>query len=157
MRRRFVTLDVFTSRRFAGNPLAVVLDAEGLDTAAMQTIAREFNHPETVFVRPPADPAHRANLRIFTPGAVVGVVLWLGISYGFGFYLGQFNNYAMTYGALGGAIIFLTWLWLSSMALLFGAEINDVICHLREHPNEPSPGPNPTVSPTDIDHGDATK
>ena len=50
MRRSFVTLDVFTDRRFAGNPLAVVLDAEGLDTAAMQAIAREFSHPETVFV-----------------------------------------------------------------------------------------------------------
>ena len=67
MGRRFATLDVFTDRRFAGNPLAVVLEAEGLDTAAMQAIAREFNHPETVFVLPPADPAHRARLRIFTP------------------------------------------------------------------------------------------
>ena len=60
MRRRFATLDVFTDRRFAGNPLAVVLDAEALDAAAMQAIAREFNHPETVFVFAPADPAHRA-------------------------------------------------------------------------------------------------
>ena len=67
MQRRFVTLDVFTGRRFAGNPLAVVLDAEGLDTAAMQAIAREFNHPETVFILPPAQPANRARLRIFTP------------------------------------------------------------------------------------------
>ena len=67
MRRNFVTLDVFTDRRFAGNPLAVVLDAEGLETAAMQAIAREFNHPETVFVFTPAEPAHRARLRIFTP------------------------------------------------------------------------------------------
>lgn len=67
MQRRFATLDVFTDRRFAGNPLAVVLDAEGLDTAAMQAIAREFNHPETVFVLPPQAPAHRARLRIFTP------------------------------------------------------------------------------------------
>ena len=67
MRRRFVTLDVFTDRRFAGNPLAVVLDAERLDTAAMQAIAREFNHPETVFVLPASEPAHRARLRIFTP------------------------------------------------------------------------------------------
>jgi trans-2,3-dihydro-3-hydroxyanthranilate isomerase len=67
MGRRFATLDVFTDRRFAGNPLAVVLEAEGLDVAAMQAIAREFNHPETVFVLPPADPAHRARLRIFTP------------------------------------------------------------------------------------------
>jgi trans-2,3-dihydro-3-hydroxyanthranilate isomerase len=67
MRRNFVTLDVFTDRRFAGNPLAVVLDPDGLDTAAMQAIAREFNHPETVFVFPPAERAHRARLRIFTP------------------------------------------------------------------------------------------
>jgi trans-2,3-dihydro-3-hydroxyanthranilate isomerase len=67
MQRRFATLDVFTNRRFAGNPLAVVLDAGGLDTAAMQSIAREFNHPETVFVLPPEDKAHRARLRIFTP------------------------------------------------------------------------------------------
>ena len=67
MERRFVTLDVFTDRRFAGNPLAVVLDAEGLGARAMQAVAREFNHPETVFVLPPADRAHRAWLRIFTP------------------------------------------------------------------------------------------
>jgi trans-2,3-dihydro-3-hydroxyanthranilate isomerase len=67
MRRRFVTLDVFTEKRFAGNPLAVVLEPEGLDTAAMQTIAREFNLSETVFVFPPADKANRAKIRIFTP------------------------------------------------------------------------------------------
>jgi trans-2,3-dihydro-3-hydroxyanthranilate isomerase len=67
MKRRFLTLDVFTNRRFAGNPLAVVLDSQGLETAAMQTIAREFNHPETVFVLPAADKLHRAQLRIFTP------------------------------------------------------------------------------------------
>jgi trans-2,3-dihydro-3-hydroxyanthranilate isomerase len=67
MGRRFVTLDVFTDARFAGNPLAVVLESEGLETAAMQAVAREFNHPETVFVLPPADPSHRARLRIFTP------------------------------------------------------------------------------------------
>ncbi len=68
MRRRYVTLDVFTDKRFAGNPLAVVLQPEGLDTAAMQAIAREFNLSETVFVQPPADTAHRAKLRIFSPG-----------------------------------------------------------------------------------------
>ena len=60
MRRKFMTLDVFTRTRFGGNPLALVLDAEGLDTAAMQTIAREFSHPETVFVLPPESPAHKA-------------------------------------------------------------------------------------------------
>src|SRR6185312_3590254 len=69
MRRRFVTLDVFTLKRFCGNPLAVVLEPDGLETAAMQAIAREFNYPETVFVLPAADAKHRARLRIFTPAA----------------------------------------------------------------------------------------
>src|SRR5918995_4841173 len=68
MPRRFVTLDVFTENALAGNPLAVVLDAEGLDTARMQAIAREFNLSETVFVLPPENNRHRAALRIFTPG-----------------------------------------------------------------------------------------
>ncbi len=69
MRRHFMTLDVFTRVRFGGNPLALLLDAQGLDTAAMQTIAREFSHPETVFVLPPENPTHKARLRIFTPAA----------------------------------------------------------------------------------------
>lgn len=67
MKRRFVTLDVFTDKRFAGNPLAVVLEANGLDVAAMQAIAREFNLSETVFLQPPQDPVHRGRYRIFTP------------------------------------------------------------------------------------------
>jgi len=67
MARRFVTLDVFTEQKLAGNPLAVVLDSEGLDTAAMQAIAGEFNLSETVFVLPPSEARHRARLRIFTP------------------------------------------------------------------------------------------
>ncbi|MCB5177185.1 MULTISPECIES: PhzF family phenazine biosynthesis protein [Microvirga] len=67
MSRRFVTLDVFTGDVFAGNPLAVVLDAEGLDDDGMQAIAREFNLSETVFVLPPTEPRQRADIRIFTP------------------------------------------------------------------------------------------
>jgi trans-2,3-dihydro-3-hydroxyanthranilate isomerase len=67
MPRRFVTLDVFTRQPIAGNPLAVVLDAEGLDAARMQAIAREFNLSETVFVLPPDSDRQRARLRIFTP------------------------------------------------------------------------------------------
>ncbi|HYA74675.1 MAG TPA: PhzF family phenazine biosynthesis protein [Roseiarcus sp.] len=67
MRRNYHTLDVFTDTPLAGNPLAVVLDAEGLDDARMQRIAREFNLPETVFVRAPRDPVNTAALRIFTP------------------------------------------------------------------------------------------
>ena len=66
MPRRYVTLDVFTSRPLGGNPLAVVLDAAGLDDAAMQHITREFNLSETVFVLPPRDPSRQARIRIFT-------------------------------------------------------------------------------------------
>lgn len=69
MRRRFITLDVFTRRRFAGNPLGMVFDSDGLDTDAMQTIAREFGYSETVFIAPPRDAAHKASMRIFTPGS----------------------------------------------------------------------------------------
>src|SRR2546421_11329182 len=67
MERKFVTVDVFTDRRFSGNPLAVVLDAQGLATPEMQKIAAEFNLAETTFVLPPKDPAHTAEVRIFTP------------------------------------------------------------------------------------------
>jgi trans-2,3-dihydro-3-hydroxyanthranilate isomerase len=67
MVRRYKVFDVFTDRILAGNPLAVVLGAEGLDDRAMQAIAREFNLSETVFVRPPTLPAHSAAVRIFTP------------------------------------------------------------------------------------------
>jgi trans-2,3-dihydro-3-hydroxyanthranilate isomerase len=63
----FITLDVFTTTRFGGNPLAVFPDARGLTGAQMQTIAREFNLSETSFVLPPQDPAHTAQVRIFTP------------------------------------------------------------------------------------------
>ena len=66
MQRRYITVDVFTDRAFGGNPLAVVLDAEGLSTEAMQAIATEFNYSETTFVLPPGDKAHDAQVRIFT-------------------------------------------------------------------------------------------
>lgn len=67
MTREFHTLDVFTDRRFGGNPLAVVHHADGLSSAEMQVIAREFNLSETVFVLRPENAAHSARIRIFTP------------------------------------------------------------------------------------------
>jgi len=67
MQLDFITVDVFTDRKFGGNPLAVVLDARGLTTEQMQTIAAEFNLAETTFVLPPQQPAHTAEVRIFTP------------------------------------------------------------------------------------------
>lgn len=65
--REFHTLDVFTDRVFGGNPLAVLPDAEGIDGAQMQRIAREFNLSETVFVLPPESADVLVTLRIFTP------------------------------------------------------------------------------------------
>ncbi len=69
MKLSFTTVDVFTERKFGGNPLAVVTDARGLSTEQMQAIAAEFNYAETTFVLPPKDPAHTAHVRIFTPRA----------------------------------------------------------------------------------------
>lgn len=68
MQLTFHTLDVFTNRRFGGNPLAVVLGADALSTEQMQTITREFNLSETIFVMKPGDPANTAKVRIFFPG-----------------------------------------------------------------------------------------
>jgi trans-2,3-dihydro-3-hydroxyanthranilate isomerase len=68
MTRRFYTLDVFADAPLQGNPLAVVLDADDLDSARMQAIAGEFNLSETVFVLEPRDSVNTARLRIFTPG-----------------------------------------------------------------------------------------
>jgi trans-2,3-dihydro-3-hydroxyanthranilate isomerase len=68
MRHRYVTVDVFTSRRFSGNPLAVFPDARGIDPEVMQLITREFNLSETTFVLPPEDPRHTRRVRIFTLG-----------------------------------------------------------------------------------------
>lgn len=62
------TLDVFTNSKFAGNQLAVVMDARGLSTADMLAITREFNYSETTFVLPPENPANTARVRIFTIG-----------------------------------------------------------------------------------------
>ena len=66
--RRYAIYDVFTDTRLAGNPLAVVFDADGLDDGTMQRLAGEFNLSETVFVGTPDNPAHTARLRNFTPG-----------------------------------------------------------------------------------------
>lgn len=67
----FHTCDVFTDRAFSGNPLAIVLGADALTTGQMQTLAREFNLSETIFVQRPVNPAHTARVRIFFPTAEI--------------------------------------------------------------------------------------
>lgn len=71
MKLAFHTLDVFTNRKFGGNPLAVVLGADALTGEQMQTIAKEFNLSETIFVLKPADAANTARVRIFLPNAEI--------------------------------------------------------------------------------------
>lgn len=65
--RRYLIYDVFSNRRLEGNPLAIVLDSEGLDDDAMLAVAAEFNLSETVFVGPPQGAQHKAAIRIYTP------------------------------------------------------------------------------------------
>ncbi|MFW5881436.1 MAG: PhzF family phenazine biosynthesis protein [Roseicyclus sp.] len=67
----FHVYDVFTDTPFTGNPLAIVEAADGLTTAQMQTIARQFNLSETIFVQTPDDPSHTAKVRIFFPTAEI--------------------------------------------------------------------------------------
>src|SRR3954449_9907450 len=67
MPRRFRQVDVFTSTPYAGNPVAVVLDAEGLSSDQMQRFANWTNLSETTYVLPPSEPGADYRVRIFTP------------------------------------------------------------------------------------------
>ncbi len=74
--------------------------------------------------------------RWITPGAVVGVAVWLVASALFFVYVSNFSSYSATYGAFAGAVILLVWLWLTNVALLFGAELNAAI-DVRRSPDLP--------------------
>jgi PhzF family phenazine biosynthesis protein len=67
MRRPFAEVDVFAGPAYSGNPVAVVLDATGLETERMQQFARWTNLSETTFLLPPADPGADYRVRIFAP------------------------------------------------------------------------------------------
>ncbi|HEX9402233.1 MAG TPA: YihY/virulence factor BrkB family protein [Anaeromyxobacter sp.] len=67
--------------------------------------------------------------RFITPGSVLGVVLWVMASWGFSKYVSNFGSYDKTYGSLGGVIVLLLWMWISSFVLLVGAEVNALIEH----------------------------
>ncbi|MFL5835573.1 MAG: YihY/virulence factor BrkB family protein, partial [Solirubrobacteraceae bacterium] len=66
----------------------------------------------------------QAGFRWVSPGGLVAVVLWIVASAAFAFYVANFGSYNKTYGALGGVIVFLVWLWISNIAVLLGAELN---------------------------------
>jgi membrane protein len=81
--------------------------------------------------------------RWISPGGVVGVVLWIVASVAFAFYVAKFASYNKTYGALGGIVVFLVWLWISNIAILLGAEFNAELERGRRieagHPAEKEP------------------
>jgi membrane protein len=70
--------------------------------------------------------------RWISPGGVLGVLIWLAASGLFAVYVANFSNYNKTYGALGGVIVFLVWLWISNIAILLGAELNAEIARGRQ-------------------------
>jgi membrane protein len=70
--------------------------------------------------------------RWVSPGGVVAVVVWILASAGFGIYVSNFSSYGKTYGTLGGVITFLVWIWISNLALLFGAELDSELERERE-------------------------
>jgi membrane protein len=70
--------------------------------------------------------------RWVSPGGILSVLLWIMASLAFGFYVSNFSSYNATYGALGGAIAFLVWLWVSNIALLLGVEFDSELERARE-------------------------
>jgi membrane protein len=65
-------------------------------------------------------------------GAAIAIVVWLLASVAFGFYVANFGSYNKTYGSLAGVIVFLLWLWLTNLALLFGAEVDAELERARQ-------------------------
>ena len=83
-------------------------------------------------------PDVKQDFKFITPGSVVGVMLWLLASFGFSLYVSNFGSYDVSYGALGGVIVMLMWMWISSQVILLGAEINALLEH--KSPEGKAPG-----------------
>jgi membrane protein len=84
-----------------------------------------------------------------SPGAVVAVVIWLIASGAFALYVANFGSYDKTYGSLGGVIVFLTWLWISNIAVLLGAELNAEVERGRQIERGMDPETEPFMEPRD--------
>jgi membrane protein len=82
-----------------------------------------------------------AQFRLISAGAAVAVTIWLAASAGFFVYVANFGSYNATYGAFAGAVILLVWLWLTNVALLFGAEIDAVRAEVSQAVDRPSSAP----------------
>ena len=127
-----------SSRSFSCSPAgAVAREVLGSGAAAVWRIARwpgAFITALVVFafVYYFTPDVRQRSVRWVVPGALVGVGLWLGVSAGFSTYLANFKSFNVTYGSFAAAIILLVWLWLTNLALLFGAEINAEIERAKE-------------------------
>jgi membrane protein len=80
---------------------------------------------------------HEQQLRWLTPGAAVGVILWLLVSFLFGSYLNFYNTYSVVYGSLGAVIILLLWFYLTGVTILIGGEVNSIIEHAAALAGDP--------------------
>jgi membrane protein len=74
----------------------------------------------------------QSKFRWLSMGAALAILVWIVLSAGFGFYVSNFSTYDRTYGSLAGVIVFLLWLWLTNLALLFGAELDAELERGRE-------------------------
>jgi membrane protein len=95
--------------------------------------------------------ARLPGFRWITPGSVVAIVVWLMASAGFAVFVANFGSYNKTYGALGGVVVFLVWLWISNIVILLGAEFNSELergraiqCGMRPEDREPFAEPRDT-------------
>jgi membrane protein len=76
--------------------------------------------------------ARLPRIQWLSPGAILALVIWIIASAAFGFYVANFGSYNKTYGALGGAISLLVWMWITNLAVLFGQELNAEVERQRE-------------------------
>lgn len=114
-----------------GEPLGTLLNWLRIPVAAMVVM---FVWAVAYYLLPNV----KQKFKFISPGAVVGVVIWMIASLGFSIYVSNFGNYDATYGSLGGVIVLLLWMWISSQVLLLGAEINALIEH--RSPEGKNPG-----------------
>ena len=92
---------------------------------------------------------HHPHIRWVSPGAILAVVIWLLASGAFALYVANFSSYNKTYGALAGVIVFLTWLWISNIAVLLGAELNAEVERGRQIERGMDPDKEPFLEPRD--------
>ncbi|HYH95856.1 YihY/virulence factor BrkB family protein [Hyalangium sp.] len=88
-------------------------------------------------------PNVKQSFKFITPGSVVGVIIWVFASWGFSQYVANFGSYDANYGAIGGVIVMLLWMWISAQVILLGAEINAILEHRSPEgkaPGEQVPG-----------------